>query len=48
MILKIKEVQYTDIDGNPLMIADIHKTVANILFNKAQSVDVHEAAILLL
>lgn len=47
MKLKIKDVKFTDIDGNPLILADINKSIANIIFNNAQSVDVHEAAIAL-
>lgn len=47
MKFNTKDVQFTDVDGNPLLINDIHKTVANILFNNAQSIDVHEAAIAL-
>jgi len=39
------QIQFTDIDGNPLVIEGIQKNYANMLFQKALTISVHEASI---
>lgn len=41
MKFNIKEVKVTDIDGNDIKVPDLHKAIANIVFSRAETVDVH-------
>lgn len=45
MKFNIKEVKVTDIDGNDIKVPDLHKAIANIVFSRAETVDVHNFAL---
>ena len=45
MLFKTKDINFTNVNGDALIIDNINKTLADILFNNAQSVEVHEASI---
>ena len=44
MTFNVKEIAFKNIEGNPLIIPDINKTIGDLLFQKAISIPIHDLA----
>ena len=41
MKFDIEKIKIKDIEGNEMQVPDLHKALANVIFNRAETVDVH-------